>query len=151
MPQRKQNANVYAAISATELKLWQLSSIFRVSVSSSSISPELLADSPGKATFLNFSLKDRFISGSGLVLPILPSLSLAWCVYTDLIFNLFIQSRSVLAGILYFILDLLIDCPSMISFNAAWRVSSEYCLYLRTGAELRSPPLKPEDIALLVA
>ena len=46
---------------------------------------------------------------------------------------LFIQSRRVLAGMLYFILDLLMLWPFIISFKACCKVSSVYCLYLLTG------------------
>ena len=41
---------------------------------------------------------------------------------------------------LCFILDLLMDCPSIISLRAACKLSSVYCLYRLTGALLRRPP-----------
>jgi len=98
-----------------------------------------LADTPLNAALRSFS-RLRARSGSGLVLPTLPSLLLEWWVYTDLMFRRFIQSLRVLAGMLCFMLDLLMDWPSIMSLRAAWRLSSVYCLYLRTGAEFNKIP-----------
>ena len=72
---------------------------------------------------------------------------------TDLMFSLFIQSLRVLAGMLCFMLDLLMDWPLTISLRAAWRLSSLYCLYLRTGAEEeeRIPDLELGDEVLACA